>query len=224
MASPQTRNKIDLAQKVLAAYGGQEKLSQIQDITGKFKFTFYQRDGTEMSGQGTEYFKPPNKNLFEFVFPTLVMLNACDGEKAWQCQDEEKPTPIDLERFIVHTRVRRFPLFLVQDPPAWNYKGEVDIENHSGVHWIEIKYSEKEKVSLYLDPKTFLLLRYQGPSRAMGMKVTTVIDFEDYKSFDGVMFASHQTFLIHVTKFQERWYDSFILNSHLPDKIFQIPG
>lgn len=208
------------AQKVLAAYGGEKKLRAVKDVTGLFKFVFLQKDGTEMGGEGTEYFKAPNKNLFEFAFPNLVMTNGCDGEKAWQTQDDQAPTSIDTERFIVHTRLRTFPLFLVENPPEWKYKGEVDLEDRSGVFWVEIKYSEKEKVSLYLDPKTFLLQRYQGPSRAMGMKVTTIVEFEDYKPFDGVMFPTHVTFSINVNKFQERWYRQIKLNTNLPDKLF----
>ena len=213
------------AQQVIAAYGGEKKLRGLRDLTGKFKFVFYQRGGDELDGSATEYFKFPNKNCFEFIFPDLIMLNTCDGEKAWQCQDEKAPVEIDTERFIIHGRVRNFPLFLVENPPEWSYKGTVDIENLTGVHWIEIKYSEKEKVSLYVDPDTFLLARYQGPSRAMGnVKVTTVIHFQDYQEVEGIPFAMHVTFLINVAKFQERWYQSISLNTNLPDQIFQKPS
>lgn len=208
---------------MLEAYGGEKKLRAVRDITGHFRFVFYQRGGTEMRGVGTEYFQSPNRNYFEFRFPDMVMRNACDGEKAWQNQDAEPAIPIDVERFIVHTRLRTFPLFLVQDPPRWHYKGEVDLENREGIPWIEVQYSAKEKASFYLDPKTFLLWRYQGPSRAMGMKVTTVVEMEDTKDFSGVPFPTHVSFFINVNKFQERWYREIKINSGISENIFQIP-
>jgi len=213
---------LELAQKVITAYGGQKKLEAIEDITTKFEFKFFQRDGTTLTGEGTEHFKKPNKNYFEFVFPDLIMLNACDGEQAWQTEGNGEPAPIDTERFMIHTRLRTFPLSLVEDPPQWSYKGEVDLDDLEKAHWIQVIYSEKEKVSYYLDPKTFLLHRYQGPSRAMGMKVTAVVLFDDYASIDGVMFPKHLTFLINVNKFQERWIKEIKLNTSIPDTKFQL--
>lgn len=211
-----------LVQKMLEVYGGREKLESVQSVSARFKFAFYQPNGSEMGGEGTEYFKKPDKNYFEFRFPGLTMRNSCDGKSAWQKEGEGEITSIDTDRFVVHTRLRTFPLFLVSNPPEWEYKGTVDLDDLEQAHWVQIKYSEKEKVSLYLDPQTLLLARYQGPSRAMGMKVTTVVLLDDYKEIQGIPFPMHQTFLINVNKFQERMIQEIEFNKNLPDSLFQL--
>lgn len=214
-------NNQEFLEKVLAAYGGQEKLASIKDLQAKFDFIFFQPDGTEMPGKGEENFKFPNKNYFKFEFPGLVMINATNGDGAWQTENDQEATPIDSERFILNSRLRTFPLFLTDETLNWNYKGLVDLDNFNQVHWVQVVYSEKEKVSLYLDALNYWLCRYQGPSKVMGRNMTTVIEFKDYDIVEGIPFPKKQVFLMNVNKFQERVYEKTSINLGLSDSLFQ---
>ncbi len=214
-------NNQEFLGKVLAAYGGIEKLQSIKDIQTSFDFSFFQPNGTEMSGKGEEKFEFPNKSYFKFEFPELVMINATDGEDAWQTENDAEATEIDQDRFILNARLRSFPLFLTQEETNWQYKGLVDLDNFDQVHWVQVVYSEKEKISLYLDPLTFWLRRYQGPSKVMGRNVTTVVEFEAYEKVEGTPFPKEQLFLINVNKFQQRSFQEIKINSGLEDSIFQ---
>ena len=186
-------NNQEFLQKVLDAYGGQEKLESIQDLQALFDFSFFQPGGEEMPGKGEEKFKRPNKNYFKFEFPHLLMVNAYNGEEAWQTENGQAPTQIDTDRFVINSRIRMFPLLLKDQSLNWNYKGIVDLDNFNQVHWIQIVYSEKEKVSLYLDSLTLWLCRYQGPSKVMGRNVTTVVHFDDYEKIEEIPFRVMST-------------------------------
>ncbi len=213
-------NNPEFLQKVLHAYGGEEKLKSFRDLQATFDFSFFQPDGAEMPGKGEEKFKSPNKSYFKFEFPNLVMVNACDGEKGWQTENGGEAKAIDSDRFILNSRLRQFPLFLTDNAVNWNYKGMVDLDNFNQVHWVQVIYSEKEKVSFYLDPLTFWLCRYQGPSKVMGRNITTVVHFEEYEKTSGFVFPKKQIFLINVNKFQERTYSHFQINTALSDCVF----
>ena len=154
-------------------------------------------------GEFREYFRWPNHLLTEFIFKDGKIVNFFDGTKAWD--GTYSPKPIDADRFMISIRLRN----LVNDLVAGKIK-ILKLDENSGTFTLD--FGENDQPQVTFDPKSGYLLRYEGPSRAMGRPNVSTFEWSDYEIRNGIPAPGKQDMLLNGVVFQRRTLKDFKIN------------
>lgn len=154
-------------------------------------------------GEFHEYFRWPNHLMTEFIFPNGKIANFFDGEKAWEVA--QSPKPIDVERFLISIRLRN----LVNDLVTGKVK-ILKYDEFSGT--FKLDYGGEDQPVVTFDSNKGYLLRYEGPSRAMGRPNVASFEWSDYDIQYGLPVPRVQKLLLNGAVFQRRKLKNFTMN------------
>lgn len=197
---------------ILLAYFGQLPFNQWRDAAWIWKLELMVPGGSVQFGELREYFRWPNQARIEFDFKEGKIVNFFDGEKGWE--GTRTPQPIDRERFIIVIRIRN----LIHELVSGNLEVVKSAEPEGRFN---VRYGPGDEASVQFDTKSGYLLRYEGPSKAMGRPNISTFEWADFVVQDGVPVGQKQSLRLNGVVFQQRTLKSFKMNPGLEEKLFR---
>jgi len=175
------------AQKVIGNYieavGGKENLEKISSMMTIADVTI---EGMPFKPKGTMKIMAPNKSSMEMSIDGMgvVMKQKFDGETGYQEQQGQKRPMSEKEIEAKKAERGLFPeLYL--EPSNLELESVTTID---GVDVYNIKVTRDDNMShRYYSTETNLLVREESTTEAQGQKITSIVDYSDYKEVDGVM-------------------------------------
>ena len=184
----------EVLEKLIRAQGGREKLAAIKDttITGSFVMT-----AMGMEGEMTAYQKEPNLLRMDIEIMGTTMTQAYDGKTAWMVNSEtgtvEMMPEIAAEYFIREAYGNAAILEPDKHGISYSLKGKEVIESKEYIVLIQT-FSDDFKVTMYIDPKTYLIHKTKSLALdGMMMETESEVVYSNYKETDGVLTAFNMT-------------------------------
>jgi len=209
--------------KMIKAQGGIKVLEKINDttLTGAFEMA-----GMGMSGTMTVYHKEPNKIRWDAEVMGMMMTQAFDGETAWttnpQTGSAQEMSGKPAENFKRGALGRDTILNPEKLGITYTYKGKEKIKDKDYLA-LEQTYSDGYKITLYVDPKTYLVYKTKGMGlNQRGVEVEEETYVSDYKKVDEVMVAHSMIIYQDGEEFMRMTIEEVIFDSGLEDSLFSM--
>lgn len=195
---------VNLLKRIKTAYFGQLSFDRWKDAYWTWDLELIVPGGGGVQwGEFREYFRWPNQSRTEFDFKDGKILNFFDGEMAWE--GSVNPRPIDKERFLLSIRLRHLVHDLVTS------KVRV-LKSDEAKGSFSLDYGKEDQPSVTFNPATGFLLKYEGPSKAMGRPNVSTFEWTDYEIQGGVPLAKKHNLLLNGVVFQRRTLKNFQMN------------
>ena len=179
----------------------------------------------KQKGTLTVVHKRQNKMRKEMKIAGNTTVTAYDGIHAWKQINKEKPQLItgsefdevkfqaDMDGYFFCWREKDHKLTLL---------GE-DKLSRKDVFKIKCEKENGDNADLYLDSKSYLLVRTVQRMNRAGKTVTTETDISGYKKIDGIPFPRKYE-IKSGDSVEIRNVRDIILNKEVPDSVFTLPG
>ncbi|UCE42154.1 MAG: outer membrane lipoprotein-sorting protein [Candidatus Aminicenantes bacterium] len=217
-----SQNANEILEKHIKAQGGRKLLESIKDVTSIANMELTQMG---ISGSGTMYLKEPNKVRLDMEFMGMMITQAFDGETAWGINPQTGLAEIMPDELAEVMRNSSYGNSALLDPAKYGikytYKGKENIEGKDYLVLDRI-HSGGYKISLYIDPETYLI--YKMKQDSFDEMMTEVVEetiMSDYKEVDGMMTAHVLTILRDGTEFGTLYITEVNFNSGLEDSFFK---
>lgn len=181
---------------------------------------------THAGGRITELVQRPDRCQLVFESPEgTLQVKSYDGSKGWLLRDG-KVLPMDAGEAIEMAEEAEFQDELLQARARGHKLKSVGKQTLDGkaVHVIELRKSEQDVQTYYLDAQTYLLAavgEYSQDPKWKGTYFKTI--FQDYAAFGGLQFP--RRFGLQIGEQEPRWYalESVELNPPLVPAQFSMP-
>ncbi|GEM_PF-1734616 len=193
--------RTQLLKTIEQAYFGRLSFDNWRDAFGAWNLELMAPGGAVQFGKFREYFRWPDQIRTEFDFKDGNIINLFDGEKAWDGTGK----PIDFDRFALGIRLRH----LIHDLVIGKTKV---VECEESLGRFKLNYGSEDQPSVTFDSKTGFLLKYEGPSRAMGRPNISTFEWSNYSVREGVPVPGKQNMLLNGMMFQRRELITFKMN------------
>ncbi len=226
-ATPEaTARARELLAEALAAVGGREAVSGIQDITIQGEVTVSTPFG-EFKGQQRLTLKRPDKLRVDLSLPQMALTQALDGTSAWMSTPmgvQDAPAPLLQE---MRAGLRRFFFMLLLAPES---EGITVV--HRGTESLEgkpvevLQYQDGESVfTLYLDATSRLPLKlvYQGSDPFSGARAEFEDIYSDYREVSGVKYPFRTVTQQGGKRFVEMVVSEVKINTGVAESLFKKP-
>lgn len=219
----------DLAQKVLNAYGGLDKIKQFQNTpireTGKLEQI------SSISGSSNtlpcELITLKNKQHLKSNFMGHTVITCFDGKDCWTQQgDNALPTDrITSERVREDQMHGMLLLETLLEPDRQLKIGDPQRIKGKKCITLIVTADDGKPSKFFIDPKTFLIVRneYEGTDSEQGIKCTKAFDFGDYRDVDGFKSPFQLTEYSGSKKVSYFEVDKIETNIKLTNNFFSLP-
>ena len=179
----------EILDKMIEATGGRKAIESIDDSTVTGTIELIQQG---LSGTITVYKKEPNMMRIDLEIMGMLITQAFDGEKAWWVNPQTGATEEMPETEAASMKRDALPREAVFNPEKYGityaYKGKEPLDGKD--HYIiEQTYSDGFKVSLYIDPETYLITKSRGTISSQIGEMEFEQHASDYKKVNGLMMA-----------------------------------
>ncbi len=202
---------------------GQEKLNDVNEVM------VYAR-----AIQGPNEFpvkiflKRPNKLRVEIEVQGQKIIQAYDGEKAWQINPMAGTTDA-LE--ITGPQLKGFRWTADMDGLLYNYDEKgfeaklLDDKDYEGtkVYKIQLEDEEGDKMTFYIDAENYVILANIVNMTIQGNEVEQETVFSNYKMIDGVAYPFEQEIKMNGQIIRQSVTDSVLTEVQINDSIFTMP-
>ena len=214
----------EIISKNIETKGGLEKLKSIKSMkmTGKVF-----AGGFEMSM--TLWAKRPNMSRMEAVFQDQKIVQAYDGEKAWQINPfMGSNEPQEIKGLQAEDLKDRADF----DGPLVNYKkkghkvefmGKEDLEG-TEVYKLKVTMKNSRIVYLYLDTESCIELKQSTTVKYQGNEYLVETIFGDYKEVDGVMIPHFIETKLNGQPQAQITIEKVEFNIEIDDSFFKMPA
>ena len=161
----------DLADKVIAAYGGAEAWKKVESFKQAGRVVSQMRSG---EGKLSREWQRPDKLRVEIVYPSHTELRIVDGDHGTQNGKEANGMGLDAMR--LQAARLALPLLLAEKRAELTSPAK---------NTIEIPLPSSMTLTIEVDPATGRVLKSTG--RAEGIEFTT--SYSDFRKVDGLLFA-----------------------------------
>jgi hypothetical protein len=210
--------------KMIDAEGGRKVLGGIKDTTISGTIEMIQMG---INGSLTMYQKEPDKMRLDMEFMGMVITQAFDGEKAWMTDPQSGTQQEMTPKMSDDMRRQALGNDSTLNPEKYGItfaaKGKEKIQDKDYLVLEQI-FKDGEKVTMYIDPTTYLIFKTKGKStdQTTGADVEAETYFSDYKKVGDSLVAHamsvHQNGAeaIHMT------FTKIVYNSGLQDGFFKM--
>lgn len=213
----------EILKEMIQAQGGKAAIEKIKDMTVTGTIEVPQQG---LSVSFTQYKKEPDKRRIEMKVMGMVQIQGFDGKKAWELNTQtgkaiEIPgvDAVDIKRGSI-------ALGWMLDPEKYGislvYKGRERID---GKYYLVLEqvYSDGGKVTLHVDPDTYLTFMIKSKMLdEMMVEVETETFLSDYKSVKGYIMAHKMISYLRGKEYMRMIYKKVKLNTRLRDHLFLI--
>ncbi|UCE41773.1 MAG: hypothetical protein JSV17_01935 [Candidatus Aminicenantes bacterium] len=213
----------EILKEMIQAQGGKAAIEKIKDMTITGTIEVPQQ---ELSVSFTQYKKEPDKRRIEMKVMGRVQVQGFDGKTAWELNPQtEKAVEIPGEDA---TDIKRGSLALgwMLNPKKYGislvFKGRKKID---GKYYLVLDqaYSDGGKVTLYVDPETYLTFMIKSKMLdEMMVEVETETFLSDYKSIKGYIMAHKMISYLRGKEYMRIIYKKVKLNTRLRDHLFMM--
>lgn len=219
----QAQTAKDLLDKMVQAQGGRAALLAIKDtkITGTIDMVQF-----GMSGTMTLCMKEPDKMRMDIEIMGMVISQAFDGEKAWMSNPQAGGTQEMDAKQTADFRRQALGNDSVLNPEkygiTYTLKPKEKIQDKD-YFVLEQAYKDGEKVTLYIDPATYLLYKSRGKATDQnGAEVDSETIMSDYRKEGGLTAAHAMSVVQGGGEFMRMALTKFAYNSGVEDAYFKI--
>ena len=220
----------DVLDKMIEAQGGRKALAAVKDstISGSLEMNIM---GMAMSGTVTMHQKEPDKMRMDMAFSVqgmdMTISQACDGEKAWttdpQSGSVQALTGKPLEDMKKQALGNDATLHPDKYGISFAFKGKEKIEAKEYLVLEQI-YKDGEKITMYIDPATYLIFKTKGPGTdpQTGAEVEAETFFSEYKKVGEITMAHVMSIHQNGAEFLRMTFAKIALNANLDDSLFSL--
>jgi zinc protease len=211
-----------LLAKVVAGMGGAEALAKVKDVTTKAKMTTKTPQG-EMEISATTFTAPPDRMRAEIQTPMGTMVQTLGPGGAFVVTPMGTQDLPGSMRDEMVKQLQRQPVFLAQK--AGDPKLTATLAGREKVGEVETEVldlnCEKVDVRWFIDPATGRLLRSSHSGVGREGPVTSVVDYSDFRSVEGVTFPFVQEGTQNGEKAQSTRAEEIKINTGADPKLFE---
>jgi hypothetical protein len=220
----------DVLDKMIEAQGGRKALSAVKDstISGSLEMNIM---GMTMSGTITMHQKEPDKMRMDMAFSAqgmdMTISQACDGEKAWTTDPQSGSVQALTGKQLEDMKKQALGTDATLHPDKYGisfaFKGKEKIEAKEYLVLEQI-YKDGEKITMYIDPATYLIFKTKGPGTdpQTGAEVEAETFFSEYKKVGEITMAHVMSIHQSGAEFLRMTFATITLNTNLDDGIFSL--
>ncbi len=216
----------EILAKNYQAHGGLDKLKAFKSMkaTGKIVMP---AQGLEMSM--TIWGKTPNKMRMEAIFQSQTIVEAFDGDKAWQIMpfmgiNEPQELTGDQAQTFKEQADFESPLVVYKER---GYKLELlGKEDMQGTPVFKLRLTKKDgkETFLYLDAESGIELKTATTLQVSGADVQVETINGDYKPVNGLMMPFYMETKINGQTQMQMTFDNYELNPAIEESFFKLPA
>jgi outer membrane lipoprotein-sorting protein len=219
----QAQTAKEVLDKMVQAQGGRAALEAVKDTTISGTIEMVQFG---MSGGITMSMKEPDKMRLDIDIMGTVISQAFDGEKAWMVNPQAGGTQEMDAKQTADFRRQALGNDSVLNPEKYGItyalKPKEKIQDKDYLV-LEQSYKDGEKVTLYIDPATYLLYKSRGKATDQnGAEVESETIMSDYRKEGGLMVPHAMTVIQGGGEFMRMTFTKIATNSGIEDGYFKI--
>jgi outer membrane lipoprotein-sorting protein len=213
----------DVLDKMIQAQGGRKALEAIKDTTSTGSFEMVQMG---MTGSVTMYNKEPNLMRMDMETQGFNMIQAFDGQSAWQTNPMTGAAEVMPEQQGLYVKRGSLGIASLLAPETfglvYELKGTEKLNDKDYLVLVQ-KHADGYTVALYLDPQTYLPYKTNAKTLdMMGAEVDQETIQEDYQTTDGIPSARSIIIYQNGVEFIRVKISSVKYNSDLEDSLFKM--
>jgi len=212
----------EILKKIIEAQGGKEVFESVKDLTFSGNLEMPQQGVT---GSITLYKKEPDKRRVDVETMGRVSTQAYDGVTAWRNNIQTGTIEELSEEEAKDMKREALPLASILYPEKYGisfaYKGKEKLDSKD-YFVLEQTYSDGFKVTLYVDPETYLTHKSKAhvTDPTIG-EIEVEQTIADYKKVDGLIIAHKIVTYINGQEYYKITITKASLNTGLEDSLFK---
>jgi hypothetical protein len=219
----QAQTAKEILDKMILAQGGRAALMGVKDTTISGTIDMVQFG---MSGGITLCLKEPDKMRMDIDIMGMVISQSFDGEKAWTVNPQAGGTQEMDAKQTADFRRQALGNDSVLNPEKYGItfvlKPKEKIQDKD-YYVIEQAFQDGEKVTLYIDPATYLLYKSRGKATDQnGAEFDSETIMSDYRKEGGLMVAHAMSVIQGGGEFMRMAFTKIAYNSGIEDAYFKI--
>jgi outer membrane lipoprotein-sorting protein len=223
-AAVQAQTVKEVLDKMIQAQGGRAALTAVKETVASGTMDMVTLG---VSGGLTMTMKEPDKMRLDIEIMGMVLTQAYDGEKAWMINPQMGGTAQEMDAKQTADFKRQAlgnESILAPEKFGITYalKGREKIKDKDYLV-LEQGYQDGEKVTLYVDPDTYLLFKSRGKSTDQnGADVESETFMTDYRMEGGLMVAHAMSVYQSGAEFMRMNFTKVAYNTGVPDAFFKM--
>lgn len=212
----------EILDKMIDAQGGRKVLAAIKDTTIAATIELAQQG---MSGNLNIYQKEPDKMRMDIEIQNMVITQAFDGVKGWRTDPMSGATVEMSESETRDFKKQAMGNDSLLNPEKFGitfaFKGKEKIQDKEYLV-LEQSYADGQKITMYLDPITYLTYKAKAKVNQMGTEIDQETIFGDYRKEGDSMTAHTMTVFQSGTEAVKMTFAKFTFNTGIEDSLFKM--
>ena len=213
----------EILDKMIDAQGGRKVLAAIKDTTIAANIELALQG---MSGNLTIYQKEPDKMRMDIEIAGIVITQAFDGVKGWQINPMAGGAAAEMSE----SEARDFKKQAMGNDSLLNpekygityvFKGKEKIQDKEYLV-LEQSYADGQKITMYLDPLTYLTYKANAKVNQMGVEIAQETIFGDYRKEGDTMTAHSMTVFQNGAESVKMTFNKIAFNTGIQDSVFKM--
>jgi outer membrane lipoprotein-sorting protein len=213
----------EILDKMIDAQGGRKVLAAIKDTTITATMELAQQG---MSGNLTIYQKEPDKMRMDIEIQGMIITQAFDGDKGWQIN----PMAGGIAAEMTESETRNFKKQALGNDSFLNpekfgityaFKGKEKIQDKEYLV-LEQSYADGQKVTMYIDPVTYLTYKANAKVDQMGTEIDQETFFGDYRKEGNTVAAHSMTVFQSGAEAIRMTFNKITFNTGIQDSLFKM--
>lgn len=212
----------EILDKMIDAQGGKKALMALKDSTIIANVDLIQQN---MSGSLTIYQKEPDKMRWDIEVAGMTFTQAFDGEKGWMINPSTGTAELMPEQETKSFRNQALGNDSLLNPEKFGityaFKGKEKIQDKD-YFVLEQSYADGQKVTMYVDPATYLAYKSKAKVTQMGMEVNSETILGDYRKEGDLIMAHSMTVFQNGAEYMRMAFSKVTFNTGLQDSLFKM--
>jgi hypothetical protein len=203
-----------LIDKVLAAYGGRERLMAVRTTRMEGTVRALPR---RMEGRTVRTFSRPNRLKVVLAYPERPEIRIVDGERGWRTDGSGKLKPVGgflLSSMDLQAARANLPWLLDERRGNVRHLGSA-AEGGTPVNLLEVPLGEGLTLLAVVEMKSGLIIRTFSTLKAPGMATHFETHYSDFRPVNGFLFAWHEETFASGMHTGSVTFDSIIVDPEL---------
>jgi outer membrane lipoprotein-sorting protein len=210
----------EILDKMIDAQGGRKALAAIKDTTIAANIELAQQG---MSGNLTIYQKEPDKMRMDIEIAGMVITQAFDGVKGWRTDPMSGATVEMSESETRDFKKQAMGNDSLLNPEKYGityaFKGKEKIQDKEYLV-LEQSYADGQKITMYLDPITYLTYKANAKVNQMGVEIDQETIFGDYRKEGDTVAAHTMTVFQSGAESVKMTFNKIAFNTGIQDSLF----
>jgi zinc protease len=211
-----------LIQEVINAYGGKTAVAHVKSVyaRGKTRAIISGDEGTYI-----RYFKRERKLRVDIDYRRSSELRILNGNKGYESIDAAPLSPVTGDRYFAIVYLFRqldLPFGLLENAYPITYEGKADV-NGIEAEVLSVKASGGPPMKVYIDGKTFRIIKVSGFFSLVGTTLVLSAEFADFRKVDGTIFPFKITNFADDQMIAETVMKEYTVNPGINDSLFTPP-